>query len=94
MTKIFPHCTISVGLAPLADKNYAMEKKSKTNFFRFRNIFTSPGAYIRTRQCCIKFVIAQIYPSRDIPEFVMYCVYGESAAGSSLIIIESTNTMI
>ena len=22
MTKIFPHCTISVGLAPLADYNY------------------------------------------------------------------------
>ena len=32
-----------------------------------------------------------VYPARDIPPFVMYCVYGES--GSSLI-IESTDSMI
>ena len=32
-----------------------------------------------------------VYLARDIPPFVMYCVYGES--GSSLL-IESTDTMI
>ena len=32
-----------------------------------------------------------VYLARDIPAFVMYCVYGES--GSSLL-IESTDSMI
>ena len=32
-----------------------------------------------------------VYLARDIPPFVMYCVYGES--GSSLL-IESTDSMI
>ena len=40
----------------------------------------------RTRWWCLKCVI--VYLARDIPPFVMYCVYGES--GSSLL-IESTD---
>ena len=43
----------------------------------------------RTWWCCLKCVI--MYLARDIPPFVMYCVYGES--GSSLL-IESTDSMI
>ena len=39
-----------------------------------------------TRWWCLKCVI--VYLARDIPPFVMYCVYGES--GSSLL-IESTD---
>ena len=39
----------------------------------------------RTRWWCLKCVI--VYLARDIPPFVMYCVYGQS--GSSLL-IEST----
>ena len=42
-----------------------------------------------TRWWCLKCVI--VYLARDIPAFVMYCVYGES--GSSLL-IESTDSMI
>ena len=69
-------------------------------------IFTSRGAHIncaimamltlirleiscRTRWWCLKCVI--VYLARDIPTFVMYCIYGES--GSS-ILIESTDRMI
>ena len=43
----------------------------------------------RTQWWCLKCVI--VYLTRDIPPFVMYCVYGES--GSSLL-IESTDSMI
>ena len=43
----------------------------------------------RTRWWCLKCVI--VYLARDIPVFLMYCVYGES--GSSLL-IESTDSMI
>ena len=71
-----------------------------------RDFFTSRGAYVhlryiamlslirleishRTRWWCLKCVI--VYLVRDIPEFLMYCVNGES--GSSLL-IESTDSMI
>ena len=37
----------------------------------------------RTRWWCLKCVI--VYLARDIPPFVMYCVYGES--GSPLLIV-------
>ena len=42
----------------------------------------------RTRRWCLKCVI--VYLARDIPPFVMYCVYGEF--GSSLL-IESTDSI-
>ena len=43
----------------------------------------------RTRWWCLKCVI--VYLARDIPAFVMYCVYGESR---SSLLIESTDSMI
>ena len=43
-----------------------------------------------TRWWCLKCVI--VYLARDIPAFVMYCVYGES--GSSLLIESTTDSMI
>ena len=43
----------------------------------------------RTRWWCLKSGI--VYPARDIPAFVMYCINGES--GTSLL-IESTDSMI
>ena len=69
-----------------------------------RDFFTSRGAHVncsvvihsipleishRTRWSCLKCVI--VYLARDIPAFVMYCVYGESR---SSLLIESTNSMI
>ena len=43
----------------------------------------------RTRWWCLKCVI--VYLARDIPAFVMYCVYGESC---SSLLIESVDSMI
>ena len=41
---------------------------------------------LRTRWWCLKYVI--VYLGRDIPAFVMYCVYGESC---SSLLIEATD---
>ena len=43
----------------------------------------------RTRWWCLKCVI--VYLARDMPAFVMYCVYG---ASRSSLLIESTHSMI
>ena len=43
----------------------------------------------RTRWWCLKCVIVHL--ARDIPAFVMYCVYG---ASHSSLLIESTDSMI
>ena len=78
-------------------------RKKKNAKLRF---FTSRGAYVncaiiamlythlignqnRTRWWCLKCVI--VYLARDIPVFVMYCVYGTSR---SSLLIESTDSMI
>ena len=46
MTKIFPHCTISVGLAPLADYLYV---QWVSMVFLYLNIYDLSGGGIRTR---------------------------------------------
>ena len=68
--------------------------------------FTSRGAYVnmryiamlyiysignqrRTRWWCLICVI--VYLARDIPAFVLYCIYGESR---SSLLIQSTDSMI
>ena len=80
-------------------------EKSKEEERQMAIFFTSRGARVncaimamlylillevsrRTRWWRLKYVI--VYLARDIPPFVMYCIFGES--GSSLL-IESTNSM-
>ena len=54
MTKIFPHCTISVGLAPLADKCGA---RSARRLWRFLALFHVYACVVRAcvRVCACRF---------------------------------------
>ena len=76
------------------------------NHTHFNTHFTLPSAYVklryiailythsishRTRWWCLKCVIVYLVVARDIPAFVMYCVYG---ASRSSLLIESTDSMI
>ena len=76
-------------------------------WFQIAIFFTSHGAYVRIfalysdvihsfdwksaieHDGGLKCVI--VYLARDIPAFIMYCVYGESR---SSLLIESTDSMI
>ena len=75
-------------------------KKKKNAKSRF---FTSRGAYVNLRYIAMLYtyyignqpyntmVLSIVHLARDIPAFVMYCVYGESR---SSLLIESTDSMI
>ena len=81
---IHTHRTTTVTLAaPLPRVNKNKKNAKSRVYFLLRVAHTQMARYYtlnrlqiscRTRCWCLKCVI--VYPARDIPAFVMYCVYG------------------